>query len=208
MFCAEDESVTGLTANQWSIVKNVVKTLAPFQEITKVICISFASLSVIIPTVKALISFLNKDFHDAGIKTMKSPLLESVKSRFAKPHVLLVVATALDPRFKFVCFNYDEGESRSTITTSRGIAHSHVMMAIAKSSIPVEVSSASASVQNVTATSGSSATNTLDNTDEVDVPPAKKMTIFSCFDDMLVCADSSSNTSVIANEPNGTSELA
>ena len=78
-------------------------------------------------------------------------------------------------------------------------------MAIAKSIISVEVSSAS--VLNVTATLGSSATNTLDNTDEVDAPPAKKMTIWSCFDDMLVCADSSCNTTVVTNKPNGTSEL-
>ena len=137
VFCTEVDSVMGLNANQWSLMENVVATLKPFEEITKDICGSDASVSVIILTVTALSNLLKKVGFDSGIKTMKATSLEAVQYRFAQPNPLLIVATVQDPRFKLRCFE-EVGDATVTAATgsadnemtTKDIAKAEVMLAL------------------------------------------------------------------------------
>ena len=224
VFCTEVDSVTGPNANQWSLMENVVATLKPFEEITKDICGSDASVSVIIPTVKALSNLIKKVGFDSGIKTMKATLLEAVQSRFVKPSHLLIVATVLDPRFKLRCFD-EVGDA--TVTETRGsgyheitrdIAKAEVMLALAKSmagSSSTIPTAASANAELV-GTDSNHVTSQSENEDD-GAPSTKKIcktqgqeqvpcSIWGCFDEMLT-THSSTGSAAISNDADGTAEL-
>ena len=102
LYCAENESVTNLSANQWSVAENVAAVLEPFEEVTREVSSSSASISIVIPMVRVLVSVLEKEGQDAGVKTMKATLLNAVNTRFQgiENNRVLSVATLLDPRFK------------------------------------------------------------------------------------------------------------
>lgn len=100
-YAAEYELPCTLTNNQWKLAENMMVLLAPFEELTQQISSSNASASDVIPSVKALIRFLEKtEDSDHGVKTSKSTLLEAVKRRFAdiESQHLYSIATILDPR--------------------------------------------------------------------------------------------------------------
>ncbi|BFZ15313.1 hypothetical protein BsWGS_18352 [Bradybaena similaris] len=112
LYCVGIDLVTGLTAQQWAVTENVVTTLEPFEEITREVSAAQASISIVIPLVKTLMAFRQKEGSDAGIKTMKAALLEAVSSRFAdiESNSIYTCVTLLDPRFK-LCFFSERGRS-------------------------------------------------------------------------------------------------
>lgn len=203
-------------------MENVVATLKPFEEITKDICGSDASVSVIIPTVKALSSLLQKVGFDSGIKTMKATLLEAVQSRFAQPNPLLIVATVLDPRFKLRCFE-EVGDatvtaatgSASNEMTTREIAKAEVILALAKS---LGGSSSIITTRDELVGTDSNEVTSQDENKDDGAPSTKKIckpqeqaqvqcSIWGCFDDMLSTEDSSTGSAAITNDEDGTAEL-
>lgn len=77
-------------------MKNIFSLLAPFEQLTKEISSSDASVADIIPLFAALKHLLSKET-DHGVKTMKSRALESVNTRFTEIYSdpLHFVATVL-----------------------------------------------------------------------------------------------------------------
>ncbi|XP_077063451.1 zinc finger BED domain-containing protein 4-like [Siphateles boraxobius] len=102
-YTAEYDLPATLTANQWGLLEKASTVLAPFEEMTRAVSASSASLADVIPVVcvlKRVLSRENED--DQGIKTMKSTLLDAVNRRFndVESEPLYSVATLLDPRYK------------------------------------------------------------------------------------------------------------
>ena len=96
------DSINMLSTHQLEIVRKTIAVLEPIEEITKLISTEVASVSVIIPLLRALEKSLGKHHDDSGIQTMKSEMLNSLKRRFAdvEEHKELIVATTIDPRYK------------------------------------------------------------------------------------------------------------
>ncbi|XP_073671353.1 zinc finger BED domain-containing protein 4-like [Paramisgurnus dabryanus] len=102
-YIADHDLPATFTAYQWVLIENVLSLLAPFEQITKEISSSDASVADVIPLLAALKRLLNKEAEtDHGVKTTKSALLEAVSSRFsqADSEPLYCIATVLDPRYK------------------------------------------------------------------------------------------------------------
>jgi hypothetical protein len=76
--------------------------LAPFEEVTREVSSEAARISLVIPLAAVLRNLVTKEGNDAGIKTIKSSLLESLNERFnnSEQEPLYTVATLVDPRFK------------------------------------------------------------------------------------------------------------
>ena len=83
LYCSEVVGTSCPTAHQWSVAENAVSVLAPFQEATREVGREAARISLVIPIVTALRNLLKKDCTDAGVKTMRSTLINSLNERFA-----------------------------------------------------------------------------------------------------------------------------
>jgi len=96
-----------LTKNQWGILEKVVRVLAPVELMTREMSANDATVADVIPMLAALTLGINKVTDDAGVQTMKTTLLDAIKTHFA--HVygdkLYTVATLLDPRYKEKLFS-------------------------------------------------------------------------------------------------------
>ena len=99
---AAENNIPQLTPNQLEIARKMVLVLSPVEEITQSISKETATLSVVIPNIRALLRSWEKQEDDLGIRTMKEEMVKSLKSRFAgvEENMLLSIATLLDPRFK------------------------------------------------------------------------------------------------------------
>jgi hypothetical protein len=80
--------------------------LAVFEEITRDISNARASISMVIPAVKAISTILGNVDNGSGVKTTKAELLQSLNRRLGslESSTLFSIATVLDPRFKLRCF--------------------------------------------------------------------------------------------------------
>ena len=96
------DAIPHLSPNHWDIVEKIVAVLNPVEEITQSISTEVASVSLIIPFIRAFRRTLEDDNNDRGIRTMKSEMLDSLKRRYgdAESNEALVLATLLDPQFK------------------------------------------------------------------------------------------------------------
>ncbi len=102
-YSADHELPATFTSHQWVLMENILSLLAPFEQLTKEISSSDASVVDVIPLIAALKRLLSKEVEtDHGVKTMKSTLLESVSTRFTEIYSdpLHFIATVLDPRYK------------------------------------------------------------------------------------------------------------
>ena len=97
-----DGSIPVLSPSQLHIVAKVINILSPIEEITKNISVEAASISQVIPLVRALTKVLEKEVEDTGVRSMKNKMLDSLHSRFddIEDKDFLVLATLLDPRYK------------------------------------------------------------------------------------------------------------
>ena len=102
VYCSEVDGASCPTAYRWSIAENVVSLLAPFEECTRDVSSDAARIFVVIPLVAILRNILSRYGNDAGVKTLKSSLLESVNERFAniQEEPLYAISSLTDPRFK------------------------------------------------------------------------------------------------------------
>lgn len=102
-----------IRTSDWECLSKIVKILQPFEEATREASSRSSSLSMVIPTVLGLQTFLedaitpNVDNNDEfpGIKTTLKAMLDDLIVRFQveiedKVHV---IATFLDPRYKLTC---------------------------------------------------------------------------------------------------------
>ena len=107
-YSTEHSDTPQLTTNQLDLAGKVVNVLTSIEEITKSICTDAASVSLIIPFVRALRLTLEKHDNDSGVHTMKAEMLASLNRRYAgiEKSELLVIATVLDPRFKDKFFTH------------------------------------------------------------------------------------------------------
>jgi len=80
----------------------MVSVLSPVEEVTQSISKETATLSAMIPNIRALLRSWEKQEDNIGICTMKLEMIRSLKSRFAgvDESRLLSIATILDPCFK------------------------------------------------------------------------------------------------------------
>ena len=103
-----DHDIPLLTHQQWGVVAN--RVLKPFEELTKTCSDGEAVISVIIPSVNALLTYLGKRQKDSGVQTMKEELRKAVVERFVKGKTQslqskeLTIATLLDSRFMTAFF--------------------------------------------------------------------------------------------------------
>uniref|UniRef100_A0A8C5LQ09 BED-type domain-containing protein n=1 Tax=Leptobrachium leishanense TaxID=445787 RepID=A0A8C5LQ09_9ANUR len=109
-YVADHDLPATLSAHQWMLVENILSILAPFEQLTKEISASKASVAEVIPMIAALKRLLGKEVpSDHGVKTAKQTLLDAINKRFEDAHTtpLYCIATGLDPRFKEHYFDAD-----------------------------------------------------------------------------------------------------
>ena len=96
-----DGSIPILSASQLDIASKVIDIVSPIEEITRNISAEAASISQVIPLVRALTKVLEKEAEDIGVRAMKSKMLDSLHSRFVdiEDKDFLLLATLLDPRY-------------------------------------------------------------------------------------------------------------
>ncbi|XP_055082260.1 zinc finger BED domain-containing protein 4-like [Periophthalmus magnuspinnatus] len=91
------------TNEEWELIKSIVETLSPFEEVSRDICTSASSLSCVIPSVSVLKMILQAECAASrGTATLRQTMLRGLERRFAKleERKILVLATLLDPRYK------------------------------------------------------------------------------------------------------------
>ena len=119
-----DGAIPVLTASQLDTANKVTNILAPIEKITQNISVEAASISQVIPLIRALTKVLEKEDQDTGICTMKNKMLES---RFddIEEKEFLVLATMLDPRYKDKFFSTPSSHqfTRDSLMTE----HSYVL---------------------------------------------------------------------------------
>ncbi|KAJ8404125.1 hypothetical protein AAFF_G00344750 [Aldrovandia affinis] len=99
----EQKQALEVPDNQWSLLEKTITVLAPFEELTRQVSSSDASVSDVIPAVTVLQRLLAQETdEDRGIRTMKNTLLAAVKKRFSdvEKNPLYCIASLLDPRYK------------------------------------------------------------------------------------------------------------
>ncbi|XP_053285395.1 zinc finger BED domain-containing protein 4-like [Pleuronectes platessa] len=109
-YAADHDLPANLTAQHWGIIENLINLLSPFEQLTRDISSSEASVADVIPSVRALRRLLSKTADtDHAVKTTKTALLESVNKRFSEyeSNPTFLIATLLDPRYKDRYFNDD-----------------------------------------------------------------------------------------------------
>ena len=101
-YTTENDDIPQLSSHQLEIIDKVITVLQPVEDITKSISSEKASVSVIIPFVRALRRSWENCSNDRGVQTMKNEMLTSLNCRFRdiESNETLVLATILDPCFK------------------------------------------------------------------------------------------------------------
>ena len=96
----ENDDISQLSSHQLDIIQKVITVLKPVEDITQPISSDKASISIIIPYVRA--QEAGKTVAMTGIQTMKTEILASLNRRFnnMESNETLVLATMLDPCFK------------------------------------------------------------------------------------------------------------
>lgn len=103
---AMEHDIPVLNGYSYTLISNVIRLLKPFEEITNMCSSDKELMSTVIPTVATLKAYLSKEDKDAGVKTMKLELKNSLISRFGAGGNMnlqdsnLQIATFLDPRYK------------------------------------------------------------------------------------------------------------
>ncbi|CAG8722449.1 6851_t:CDS:2, partial [Gigaspora rosea] len=95
-----------LTNEEFSIARELVNLLSPFDKATEILSGSnYATLGIMVPTVEELIyRFSNIDSEIDIINEVKETILSNLTSRWSLPHDYGMFASLLDPRFKDLSF--------------------------------------------------------------------------------------------------------
>lgn len=98
-----EHDIPQLTPIQWDLFEKIFAALNPVEEITQSISTEIASVSLIMPFVRAFRKTLENHDNDHEIRRMKkNDMLISLNMRYGdvESNEPLVLATLLDPRFK------------------------------------------------------------------------------------------------------------
>ncbi|XP_003389647.1 PREDICTED: zinc finger BED domain-containing protein 4-like [Amphimedon queenslandica] len=124
----ESDDIPQLSSHQLDIIDKIITVLKPVDDITKSISSEKASVSIIIPYIRALRKTWEKSGDDRGVQTMKKELLDSLNRRFCdiESNETLVVATLLDPCFKDKFFtSITEKEAAKELLITKITNNSH-----------------------------------------------------------------------------------
>lgn len=103
VYAGEHGKISVLTADQWTLVDNLIATLSPLEQVTLEMSRSDSTISCVIPCITVLKMLLEAEGPKTrGIGTLRDTMLKSLKGRFDKAETTrcLVLATILDPRYK------------------------------------------------------------------------------------------------------------
>ena len=83
LYATDNDNIQNLIAVEWQLLKSVVKLLSPFEEMAKLMSSNGSVLSEIIPSIKTLIHFLEKESSEHfGCGTMKTTLKNELEKKF------------------------------------------------------------------------------------------------------------------------------
>jgi hAT family C-terminal dimerisation region len=113
-----------LDAHQWNFLEQIVHTLRPFEEETRTASLATSTASMIIPSARLLMRFLQAD--DAGnkfskvndlldIRPLRFAIYDSMSTRFVDidSNKICSLATILDPYFKTFFFATDAAKNQA-----------------------------------------------------------------------------------------------
>lgn len=80
---AEYSDILQLSAHQLSIIEKIISVLKPIEDTTQSISSDKASVSLIIPFIRALRKSWESNEDDLGIRTMKEEMLSSLNRRYS-----------------------------------------------------------------------------------------------------------------------------
>lgn len=143
-----DSTLPSFNANDWSLMESLIHLLKPFEELTKRISASKSIISEIIPAVMILDTFLNQSNPSHfGVGTTKEVMLTRLQKRFE--HIIkdenLILATFLDPRFKFLFFKQENKETLKKIILNNISKFNNLNLNI----IPEVPNNASSTIENL-----------------------------------------------------------
>ncbi|XP_065683312.1 zinc finger BED domain-containing protein 4-like [Hydra vulgaris] len=115
---AERSDLMPFSTLEWTLILNIIKLLKPFFQLTQEMSSEITTLSSVIPNKCSLKKFMSKCQVDLSIQETKNRLTTSLKNRFfseinyAKSLNILknryyVIATSIDPKYKFSFFEDD-----------------------------------------------------------------------------------------------------
>ncbi|XP_012556326.2 zinc finger BED domain-containing protein 4-like [Hydra vulgaris] len=118
LYLAERSDLMPFSTLEWTLILNIIKLLKPFFQLTQEMSSEITTLSSVIPNMCSLKKFISKCQVDLSIQETKNWLTTSLKNRFfseindAKSLNILknryyVIATSIDPRYKFSFFEDD-----------------------------------------------------------------------------------------------------
>ncbi|XP_047127648.1 zinc finger BED domain-containing protein 4 [Hydra vulgaris] len=118
LYLAERSDLMPFSTLEWTLILNIIKLLKPFFQLTQEMSSEITTLSSVIPNMCSLKKFMSKCQVDLSIQETKNRLTTSLKNRFfseindAKSLNILknryyVIATSIDPRYKFSFFEDD-----------------------------------------------------------------------------------------------------
>ena len=91
-----------LCSQEWALMAKVTKALKPFAEATMLLSYEDASISIVIPVITTIMSFLETMKEDCGVIGFKKNLKRAIENNDD-----YILATFLDPRFKYHFFQKD-----------------------------------------------------------------------------------------------------
>ncbi|GLD48622.1 zinc finger BED domain-containing protein 4-like isoform X1 [Lates japonicus] len=126
VYASDHGHISCPSAAQWDIVSNLIETLEPLEEVTLEMSHSESSASCVIPSISVLKMMLQHEGpSSAGIKTLRTSMLDSLTRRFSKAEdtKCLVLATVLDPRYKDKAFTSAETVEKAKDWLKEEAAH-------------------------------------------------------------------------------------
>lgn len=111
LYAVENDALKVFTTNQWDLANKLVTTLLPFEEKTRQASMDNACIGVIIPSVRSILSFLQKqDAGVSGLGSMRTAMAASLKRRYADmlTQKKLLISTTLMPAYKLHWFETQE----------------------------------------------------------------------------------------------------
>lgn len=107
-YVSENELPAPLTVNQWNLMEMMHIILDPFEEMTRQMSSSDASVSDVFPAVAVLPRLLLKQMdEDQGNRTMKSTLLAALQKRFTnmEKNPLYCISTLIQGSYYLIIYD-------------------------------------------------------------------------------------------------------
>lgn len=180
VYCTEN-NFNNFTSNQWSLLEATLRILTPFEEITRKLSANRSMISDVIPLIRILERFLNKDSEMFfGIGTLKAELIKQMQEKFVniEKNNYYLIATVLDPRYKISFFNNAKVSNEELMSLLLNLIKSEVSL---KENTP-ENTSPSPPSENIASTNKNTSTE-----NETQNPSSDKETfsVWDCFNEFV-----------------------